>query len=97
MEIVFEIKDKTGRKIHLSKERWNHIVAKHPDMADKLDEIKQALIQPAMIVQHKYDDTMRNYCRYYKNERCYLLVSVKYLNGEGYVATAFFTRKVIRR
>jgi len=40
---------------------------------------------------------MRNYYVYYKLERHYLLVSVKYLNGEGYVATAFITRKIIKR
>lgn len=97
MSFVFEVTDKTGRKIHLTKERWSHITIKHPDMANKLEEIKEALIKPTLIIQHKFDDSMRNYCKYYKYEKCYLLVSVKYLNGEGYVATSFMTRKIRKR
>ena len=97
MDFVFEIIDKTGRKIHLSKERWNHITIKHPYISDRLEDIKNALINPNFIIQHKFDRTMKNYYFYYKLEKYYLLVSVKYLNGEGFIATAFLTRKFIRR
>jgi len=35
MDYVFEIIDKSGRKIHLSKERWNkHIRLEHPNIAN---------------------------------------------------------------
>ncbi|MEK6819670.1 MAG: PBECR2 nuclease fold domain-containing protein [Nanoarchaeota archaeon] len=97
MEIVFEIKDKSGRKIHLSKERWKHIVLKHPDIGGRLEEIKQVLEKPDLIISHKFDDAMRNYYKYYKSEKCYLLISVKYLNGKGFVATSFFTEKAMKR
>ncbi len=32
-----------------------------------------------------------------KKEGFYLLVGVKYLNGEGFITTAFLTRKIIRK
>lgn len=66
-------------------------------MADKLEDIKKALIDPVLIVPHKYDNAMRNYYLFYKLKKDYLLVSVKYLNGGGFVATAFITKKIIRR
>jgi|TARA_B100001971_G_C18191236_1_gene538729 hypothetical protein len=97
MELVFEVEDKSGRKIKLTKERWTHIVTKHSDMADKINEIIDTLIKPTLIEQHKYNDDMRNYYRYYKSEKCYLHVSVRYLNGGGFIATAFLTKKIIRR
>jgi len=97
MESIFEISDKTGRKIQLSKDRWNHITVKHPNMTNMLEDIKKALEKPTFIVPHKYTKDMRNYYFYYKLEKHYLLVSVKYLNGSGFVATAFITRKFIRR
>jgi len=97
MDYLFEVADKTGRRIHLSKDRWSHITIKHTNMSDKLEDIKKALINPTLIVSHKFDDTMRNYYLYYKLEKDYLLVSVKYLNGEGYVATSFITKKIIKR
>lgn len=97
MEIIFEVVDKTGRKIHLTKKKWTHITIKHSYMTNRLEEIKQTLIRPILIVPHKFDDTRRNYYTYYKHKKRYLLVSVKYLNNKGYVATSFITRKIIRR
>ena len=97
MNYVFEIVDKSGRKVHLSRERWKHITFKHKNMSDKLENVKRALTNPTLVVPHKYDDKMRNYYLFLKLEKDYLLVSVKYLNGEGYVATAFITKKIIKR
>jgi len=37
---------------------------------------------------------VRFYYKFYKNLSKYLLVSVKYLNGEGFVITAFYTSKI---
>ena len=39
MDIIFEVEDKSGRKIHLSKERWEHITTKHPYMTNYLNEV----------------------------------------------------------
>ena len=97
MDYIFEIDDKGGRKIHLSKERWSYITTNHSDISNRLEDIKKALIKPDLIVPHKYDDEMRNYYLYYKIDKEYLLVSVKYLNGEGFIATAFMTQKIVKR
>ncbi|MEK6934001.1 MAG: hypothetical protein AABW75_03935 [Nanoarchaeota archaeon] len=43
MSNIFEITDKTGRNIQLTKEKWSHIVQHHPDMSDKLEEIRLCL------------------------------------------------------
>lgn len=73
MNFIFEVIDKTGRKIHLSKERWGeHIRLEHPDISDKIEDIKNALINPSLIVPHKFDKMMRNYYLYNKSEKCYL-------------------------
>ncbi|MCK4647730.1 hypothetical protein KAT24_02265 [Candidatus Pacearchaeota archaeon] len=95
--IIFEIKDKSGRKVHLSKERWKHITMKHTNITDKLEDIKETLVDPLLIIPQRFNDSMKNYYLYYKHKKYYLLVSVKYLNGKGYVATAFMTRKIVRR
>ncbi len=100
MTFVFEITDRTGRKIYLTKERWTHITnpaSLHPYMANYLEEVKQTLIKPDLIVQQKFDDSKANYYKHIKEEKVYLLVGVKYLNGKGFVITAFLTRKIMRR
>lgn len=97
MSIIFEVIDKSGRKIRLTKERWSHI-KKHPHMDEnKLEEIKKILID-GLIVRHSEDD--ENVVFYYKEfkempfEERYLFISVKYLNNEGFVITSFFTNKI---
>ena len=97
MKNVFETTDKTGRKIRLTKRQWDHITEKHSDMVGKEEEIKKALIKPDAIIPHKFDDMSRNYYLHNKNEKAYLLVSVRYLNGEGFVITAFYTQSIRRR
>ncbi|MEX2017062.1 MAG: PBECR2 nuclease fold domain-containing protein [Candidatus Pacearchaeota archaeon] len=100
MDYLFEIIDKTGRKIRLTKERWTHITSPeslHPYMANYLEEVKIAIIKPDAVVPNKFDDTKANYYRYLKDRKKYLLVAVKYLNGEGFITTAFTTRKIKKR
>ncbi len=100
MDFIFEVVDKTGRKIHLSKERWNHISSPnslHPYMTNYLEEIKQALVKPDAIVQQNFNYKKYNYYKYLKERKEYLLVGVKYLNGDGYVTTAFITTHIRKR
>lgn len=97
---VFEIIDKSGRKIRLTKERWSHITlhsSLHSYMTNYLEEIKEALTRPLKIVIHSLDDMKADYYLYLKEKKLFLLAGVKYLNGEGFVATTFFTRKLMRR
>ncbi|MBI2043312.1 DUF4258 domain-containing protein [Candidatus Pacearchaeota archaeon] len=97
MSYIFEIKDKTGRKIRLTKKQWKHITTKHPDMSGKEEEIKQVLERPDIILPHKFDEMSRNYYLYDKNEKAYLFVSARYLNGEGFIITAFYTQHIRKK
>lgn len=94
MDYVFEVIDKTKRKIRLTKRQWSHITIKHPDLSGKEEDIKDALEKPDLIIQHNFNENARNYYKYNKDEKAYLLVSVKYLNGNGFIITAFYTRKI---
>ena len=94
MNNVFEIVDKTGRKIRLTKERWMHITSPaslHSYISNYLEEIKQTLSNPDKIIESTNHENKVNYYKYYKNRKQYLKVIVKYLNGEGFVITAYFT------
>ncbi len=97
MNPVFEIEDKSKRIIYLTEERWSHIKTDHPEMSTNLEEIKMLLVNPEFVRKSEYDENVRFYYRYYKNiesEAKYLLIAVKYLNGQGFVITAFYTNKV---
>ncbi|MBI2449894.1 hypothetical protein HYV49_06410 [Candidatus Pacearchaeota archaeon] len=68
MTNIFEVFDKTGRKIRLTKERWSYILQDHYDMINYLYELQKNLINPIKITSHKKGN-LRNYYTYLKYRR----------------------------
>jgi len=92
---VFELVDKHGRKVHLTYERLKHI-QKHPHMHDPVEMIKIVLRSP-LTVRYEEDKNILYFYKEFKempSEERYLFVSVRYLNGDGFVITSFFTNKM---
>ena len=97
MTWIFEFEDKSGRKIHLSNERWKHINQEHPEVAPYIEEIKETLKNPIKITDYEFDDKIKYYYKYLKERESkakYLLVIVKYLNNHGFIITAYFVRYI---
>jgi len=91
--MIFEITDKSRRKIRLPQERWNHIQREHIRVTD-LDELKKTLTTPLKITSSKYDENVCYYYRFNKVIKRYLMVAVKYLNGHGFVITSYYLRNI---
>ena len=94
---IFEVKDKSGRMIHLSNERWKHINQDHPEVAHHLEEIKDTLENPVKIASYSIDENVKYYYRYFKERKSrarHLLVIVKYLNGNGFIITSYFVKSI---
>jgi len=93
---LFEIRDRSGRMIYMTLERWHHIVEEHSDVVGSFDEIQAAIAYPTAMRRSDEEGVML-YFRYYKygvSDKNYLLVIVKYLNGEGFVITSYFTDRL---
>jgi len=60
MPRIFETKDKSGRNIYLTDERWHHII-KHSGMSSQIENIKEALLNPDKITNVSYDENVRFY------------------------------------
>ncbi|MBS3176721.1 hypothetical protein J4457_05815 [Candidatus Woesearchaeota archaeon] len=93
MTILFEIKDKTGRQIRLTPKQWKHI-QEHPEMTDKIERIRETLEKPDKIFQSPSEPKVHYYFKYDKTIGKYLLVAVKYLNGQGFIITSFYSTKL---
>jgi len=96
MEYVFEVIDKSKRKIHLSHERWKHICKRHPEV-NNLEMIKECLEKSDKIINYSFDVSVCYYYKYFKHKKSLrnrLCVAVKYLNGEAYVVTAYFNKNI---
>ena len=97
MSWIFDTVDRSGRKIHLSKERWSHINKEHPELAAHLEDIKGTLKSPNKFVMPGFDGSIRYFYKYLKNRQSrarYLLVIVKYLNAHGFIITSYFVRNI---
>ncbi len=96
MTWIFEVEDKSGRKIHLSDERWKHLNQEHPEVAPYLEDIKETLKNPVKITEYELDENVRYYYKYFKERESakYLLVIVKYLNNHGFIITAYFVKNI---
>ena len=95
MNSVFEIVDKFGRKIRLTKTQWKHIRKKHPEVENPL-QIEESIKNPDKIIEYDPEEKMVHYYKYFKDSKSpgHLLVVVKYLNGEGFILTAYFMRNI---
>src|SRR3989338_6805786 len=96
MDYMFEVIDKTGRKIKLTQRQFEHVID-HKGMENYMEEIKDTLKNPLKIISHDEGD-LYDYYNYYKNRKQkakYLQVIVRYLNGNGFVLTAYFVRYII--
>ncbi|MBI4162601.1 MAG: hypothetical protein HY513_02870 [Candidatus Aenigmarchaeota archaeon] len=92
MARVLEVKDRSGKLVYLTDERYKHIL-KHPEMQNSLQLIEQTVKNPDKMAQYSIDPAIRLYYTHHKNRKSkarYLRVAVKYLNGEGFVITAYF-------
>lgn len=88
---VFEIIDKTGRRIRLTKKQWTHIMESHAYMHKYLEEVIETLRSPDKIIKlFKKGYYYKNY-KYLNSPNRFVMVTVKYLNNHGFVITTYLT------
>ncbi len=66
-------------------------------MVNQIERIKETLIRPDKLITSPKDVNACYYFRHYKETPFpakFLLVAVKYLNGDGFVITAFYTTQM---
>jgi len=66
----------------------------HAGVGNNYSRIIDTLIQPLFIAKSNKDERVHNYHRKYKEKERYLIVVVKYLNGEGYIITCHYSKRI---
>lgn len=79
--------------VHLTDERWIHIVENHNEVAGYYDKVLEAVANPKWIVQGYHDEL---WAILKINENKVLLVVYKEIKSEndGFIITAFFTSQI---
>jgi hypothetical protein len=93
--VIFSVHSVLGRRIRLTDTQWRHI-RKRRELHGQLDNLRETLSSPESVFYVPYEDTY-HYYRLYPQTLVgskYMLVIVKHLNGEGFVITCFYARKI---
>ena len=81
-------KSVSDKKIRLTEERWNHIKERHPEVADKIDEVVLTVAEPDIITAGWEEEVVA--IRKFKGQD--LAVIYKEEGRDGFLITAFLTR-----
>ena len=84
-----------GVPIRLTHERWFHIVENHDDVAGYYDDVLDTVENPDLVLRGYRDSLVA--VRSYGRQR-YLMVIYRQVSvDDGFIITAYFTRKIDRR
>lgn len=90
----FQVRCQLDKLVRTSKSYWRKITqVKHPRLRSKTLLVKDALRNSDLIRQSKSDKKV--YLYYRKQNKHYLCVVVKHLNGDGFIITSYFTSKIL--
>ena len=96
--MALELRDVWGSSISLTDDRRAHLL-EHPEMRGQEDKLTETLLEPDVVIQSQSDNTVRLFHRFYRRLAIgdkYLCVVVKYMEGDVFIITAYFTDKVKR-
>lgn len=92
-DILFELKDVLGRKIRTTKTYWRQIKQiKHRELHYGIKDVISTLKTPDEIRKSVTDATILLYAKMI-DEYDILIVAVKVLNGDGFLATVYQTKE----
>lgn len=83
---------KNGVPIRLTEERWHHIVENHRELAGLFEEVLRAVEDPDYIVEGWRGELLA----VRKITDKHLVVVYRELEKEGFIITAFLTKKIDR-
>ena len=87
--------EKTGIKITLKEEQWNHIIKQHPEVKPYKNRIQETLSDPDIIKRSKRDKDTFLYYNYYEDiyKGKYLLVVAEIKNKKS-ILTCYITDRI---
>jgi hypothetical protein len=100
---IWRTQDRLGREVIFSSEGRDHILERHENMADRLDEVLPTIEQPDYVTQDADYPHRENHYRWTPSGRRFIKVVVEYRpispqgTWEGEVITAHISRNLKRK
>jgi len=86
---LFEVATPLGFTVRTTADYWQRLVVKHPDLVDKLEDIKITLCQPEHIRRSRCDPMVLLFYRC--GGRHWVVAAAKRADGTGFLVTAYQT------
>lgn len=83
-------RSKNNARVRLTEERWRHITGSHDDLAGYASEVLKCIEEPDYLVKGIAEESIA--CKKYGDK--YLVSIYKEDNRDGFVITAYFTKKI---
>jgi len=81
--------------VRLTTERWQHIVHRHPEMAEQRERVLETVVEPELIQRGDYGELLA--IRFYRHTPLtnkYLVVVYREVDrNDGFILTAYFTNR----
>lgn len=77
--------DLFGNRIKLTKERWDHIALRHPEIKMMQNALQEVLKNPDIIVKSRYNESAKLYHRKYEDYYIVVLVDI----NQKFIITAY--------
>jgi hypothetical protein len=84
-----------GVPVRLTTERWQHIMQRHPEMAEQRERVLETVTEPDLIQQGDYGELLAiRFCPQTPLTSKYLVVVYREVNrNDGFILTAYFTSR----
>ena len=92
MDVAISIE---GVPIHLTHERWFHIVENHDDVVGYYEDVLDTVENPDLVLRGYRDSLVA--VRSYGRQRYLMVIYQQVSVDDGFIITAYFTRKIDRR
>lgn len=87
--LLFEVVTPLGFSVRTAVAYWERLTAKHPDVADKVEEVKAALRQPEQVRQSRRDPSV--FLFHHPGVRHWVVAVTRQTDGTGFLVTAYQT------
>jgi hypothetical protein len=88
---LFAVETPLGFIVRVSARYWATIVAKHPDLTDRLADVQSALPDPEEVRQSRRDQAVLLFYRSDLHRGRWVVAVAKHKDGDGFLVTAYRT------
>lgn len=93
------VKSKNNVSLRLTKERWNHIVLRHPEMDGQKEQVLETVTKPDMIQQGDFGEliAIRFYNKTPLTSKHLVVIYKEVIDTDGFIVTAYYATKPSER